>query len=79
MSKYFEIDGYWKDDKSEFSRYVVKEFDDVEEDEEMDNKIFFYGLSEVDIQRAIEDERNGEEDYMDFAITAYNEITVDQI
>ena len=45
MSKYFSIDGYWKDDKSEFSGYIVKEFDDVEEDEDRDNKIFFYGLS----------------------------------
>ena len=75
MSKYFEIDGYYIDDKSEFSGYVVKEFDDVEEDEDLDNKIFFYGLSEKDIKGVIEDEKNGVfSSCVDFTITAYREI-----
>lgn len=75
MSKYFEIDGYYTDDKSEFSGYVVKEFDDVEEDEDLDDKIFFYGLSEKDIKGVIEDEKRGVfSSLLDFTITAYREI-----
>jgi hypothetical protein len=27
MSKYFSIEGYWKDDKSEFEGFIVKEYD----------------------------------------------------
>lgn len=72
MSKYFSINGYWKDDKSEFSGSIVKEFDDVEEDENSDNQIFYYGLSETDIQQAIID--GGEDDILEFVITSYEEI-----
>jgi hypothetical protein len=71
MSKYFSIDGYWKDDKSEFSGLIVKEFDDVESDEQADDRIFYYGLSETDIQQAIAD---GGDDMLDFVITSYEEI-----
>jgi hypothetical protein len=74
MSKYFSIDGYYKDDKSEFNGYIVKEYDDV--DEELDDLIFFYGLSEEDIKQAIED---GGEDILDFVITSYEEIKKEDI
>jgi len=74
MSKYFSIDGYYKDDKSEFNGYIVKEYDDV--DEELDDLIFFYGLSEEDIKDAIED---GGDDILDFVITSYEEIKKEDI
>ena len=72
MSKYFSIDGYWKDDKSEFSGLIVKEFDDTEEDEQKDDRIFFYGLSESAIQQAIADGADGTA--LEFVITSYEEI-----
>jgi len=74
MSKYFSIDGYYKDDKSEFNGYIVKEYDDV--DEELDDLIFFYGLSEEDVKQAIED---GGDDILDFVITSYEEIKKEDI
>jgi hypothetical protein len=73
MSKYFSIDGYYKDDKSEFSGYIVKEFDDTEEDENKDNQIFYYGMCESEIQQAIAD---GGHDMLDFVITSYEETTL---
>lgn len=71
MSKYFSIDGYWKDDNSEFNDYIVKEFDDV--DDETDDSIFFYGLSETAIKEAI---TMGEESMLEFVITSYEETTL---
>ncbi len=68
MSKYFEINGYWKDDKSEFSGYIVKEFDDV--DEETDDQIFFYGMGVKDLREAVE---LVEDTMHDFVITSYEE------
>lgn len=71
MSKYFEIKGYWKDDKEPFDGYIVKEFDDMTE--EKDEDVFFYGLSEKDLREAIE----LKEDTMhDFVITSYKEAEV---
>lgn len=78
MGKYFNIEGYWKDDRSKFGGYIVKEFDDVEENEEDDDLIFHYGLSESDIQEAIEDEKNGVENGLDFAITNYEVLDFDK-
>jgi hypothetical protein len=69
MSKYFEINGYWKDDKSEFNGLIVKEYDDVGED---DDDVFFYGLSEEQIQEVIDSK--GEDDSLDFIITSYKEL-----
>lgn len=71
--EYFIIEGYWKDDKSCFEGYIVKEFDDYDEDiDGDDDSIFFYGLSEKDIQQCIEDEKTGsEDDMLEFAITGY--------
>ena len=73
MSKYFSIDGYWKDDKSEFYGYIVKEYDDSEEEEELDDLIFYYGMGEEDLKQAIE---AGEDTIEDFVITNYEEITL---
>lgn len=68
MSKYFSIDGYWKDDHTEFSGNVVREYDDAAEDEEVDNTIFYYGLSEDEIIDAI---ANPDENVLEFVITSY--------
>lgn len=71
MCKYFSIDGYWKDDQTEFSDYIVKEYDETEETEERDNMIFNYGLSENEIKDAIASpDGNG----LAFVITSYKEI-----
>jgi hypothetical protein len=69
MSKYFEINGYWKDDKSEFNGLIVKEYDDIGDD---DDDVFFYGLSEEQIQEAIDSK--GEDNSLDFIITSYKEL-----
>jgi hypothetical protein len=69
MRNYFEIDGYWKDDKSEFSGYIVTDYDDHEENNEED--IFFYGLSEKDIQEAIQEK---EDNMLDFVIISYTKL-----
>jgi hypothetical protein len=71
MSKYFSISGYWKDDHTEFNGNIVKEYDDAEEDEDLDNQVFYYGLSELDIQDAI---ANPDENILEFVITSYKEI-----
>ena len=71
MSKFFSINGYWKDDKSEFEGYIVKEYDDVESDEQADDRIFEYGWSEADLKDAV---AGGEEGVLDFVVTSYEEI-----
>lgn len=71
MSKYFEINGHWKDDKSEISGYIVKEYDDV--DEETDDLIFFYGLGENDLQDAV---NKGEDTIHEFVITSFEETSL---
>lgn len=71
MSQHFKINGFWKDDKTPFENLVVKEYDDV--DEETDDLIFFYGLSEKDIQDAIE---NPQENALDFVITGYEPVNI---
>jgi hypothetical protein len=68
-AEYFEIDGYWKDDKSQFTDYLVCVYDGSEElDEEDDTEVFFFGLSEKEIQEAI---NLGEDTVHDFVITSY--------
>ncbi len=71
MSKYFEISGYWKDDKSEFSGYIVREYDDV--DEELDDLIFYYGLSESELENSSED------DALEFVVTSFEEINPENL
>ena len=69
MCKYFSIDGYWKDDLTEFNDNIVKEIDVVDEDE--DDSIFYYGLGETDIIDAIV---NSYVNNLEFVITSYEEI-----
>ena len=63
----FLIDGYYKDDKTEFSGYLVSETDD-----HMDDEIFFYGLSEEDIKDAIK--LGDDSNIIDFVITSYEKV-----
>jgi hypothetical protein len=72
MNKYFEISGYWKDDRTEFSGLIVKESYDVIEGE--DDNIFYYGLDEAAINRIIKESKNGVENALDFGITEYKEV-----
>lgn len=65
MSKYFSINGYWKDDLTSIVGALVREYDDSAED---DDDIFYYGLSEHDIKDAIE---NPNETILEFVITSY--------
>jgi hypothetical protein len=68
MSKYFEIEGYWKDTKEEFSGLIVKEYDDMGDD---DDDVFFYGMGVEDLEGCIED---GENTALDFVVTSFSEI-----
>jgi hypothetical protein len=65
MKGLYSINGYFTDDKTEFENYLVYEYDDVLE---IDDQIFFYGLSEREIIQAIKTEAaiNGT-----FVITSY--------
>ena len=65
MSKYFNIIGYWKGDFTSIIDAVVKEFDDIDEN---DDDIFYYGLSEQEIKEAI---KNPSESGLEFVITSY--------
>ena len=69
--QYFAISGYWLDDKTTFENYIVTNFDDV--DPEQEDTVFFYGLSETDIQKAI---AGGEDTTLEFVITSYEEINL---
>jgi len=72
MSKYFMVNGYWKNDRSEFEGLIIKEFDDVVEGE--DDNVFYYGMDENAIKLTIEDGKNGVSDILDFVITDYKEV-----
>ena len=69
---YCKINGFWKDDKSEFEGMIVREYDDEpsEGDKFTDEDIFYYGLSESDIQEAISNPEN----ILEFIITSYVKI-----
>jgi hypothetical protein len=64
MSKYFRINGYWKDDLTDIIDALVSEYDD----EDNDDDIFYYGLSEQEIEEAI---KNPSESALEFVITSY--------
>ena len=68
MSKYFEIDGYWKGTKDEFYGLLVKEYDDVGED---DDDVFFYGMGEEELKEAV---KYAEETALEFVITSFIEV-----
>lgn len=67
MSRYFEISGYWKDSKEPFESLLVKETDDIDDN---DGLIFEYGWSESDLKEAL----NETEGVLDFVITEYKEV-----
>ena len=71
MSKYFSIDGYWLDTKEVFSGFIVKEYDDINGEE--DDDVFFYGMGEKDLNDAI---KRGENTPLDFVITNFKEIVL---
>lgn len=64
--KVFSVDGYFLDDESEFSNYLIAEYDNTPNGYS-DEDIFFYGLDEDTIKRCI-----AEKDPVgDFLITEY--------
>jgi hypothetical protein len=65
----FSINGFWKDDKTKFSGFLVSSFDDIGED---DNDIFYFGMSENEIKEAIKD---GWSTSLEFVITSYERLT----
>lgn len=67
--KVFAIDGYYVDDKAEFQGYAVAELHYTSDGWD-DINIFYYGLSESDIQRAISSGKPVD----DFIITSYTVI-----
>ncbi len=60
------IDGYYNDDKTEFYGYLVSQGEEIIE--ELDDDIFFYGLT----LEYIKDNLNNENTGLDFTITDYN-------
>jgi hypothetical protein len=65
----FLINGFWKDDKTKFSDYVVTDYDDNADDD--DDEIFYFGLSEEEIKEAIKSGWNTE---LEFVITSYSKL-----
>ena len=63
----YSISGYWKDDQSEFDGQLVTDCDSCPEGMD-DGDIFYYGLSEEDIQDSIESKG---QDGLEFVITSY--------
>lgn len=70
-SKYFKISGFWKDTKVKFSNMIVKELEELAEDD--DENIFYYDLSEEEILQEI---KLGWSGTLDFVITSYEETTL---
>ena len=70
----YSIDGYWKAGKENFSDYLICTNDDENKpipEGYTDDDIFFYGLTELDLFKAV----NLKEDVADeFVITAYKEV-----
>ena len=66
MANFFLINGYFKDDNSEFTNFLVVDSGDTIA--ERDDDIFFYGLSESEIKEAIDLK---EDTAQDFVITSY--------
>lgn len=71
-NKFFYINGYFKDDKTEFENYLVSVFDGLDEESSdfNDEDIFFYGLSEEEIIEAIENPFI--QNNLEFVITSYS-------
>lgn len=67
MANYFLITGFWKDDRSEFNDYIVKDTHDADEH---DDDVFFYGLCEHEIKQSLNDETTS----LEFVITGYEQL-----
>ena len=63
----FVVSGYYKDDNSEFSNYLISEFDEVPKGFD-DDDIFYYGMSEKELKNSSENDGN------DFVITEYKRL-----
>jgi len=70
-SKYFSINGFWKDTNENFENRIVKELEELAEDD--DENIFYYDLSEEEINLEI---KLGWSGTLDFVITSYEETTL---
>lgn len=64
--KVFIVDGYWKDDGTEFEDYLIAEYDHTPEGRD-DEEFFYYGLSESDLKKSCM------EDGLEFVITSFKE------
>ena len=62
---YAEIDGYWKDDETAFTSYLVKLNEDCDED---DDKVFYYFASLEVLEDAVQ---KGAATANDFVITSF--------
>lgn len=73
MREFFEVNGYWKDDKSEFEGLIVTNFDDAPDETYPygEDDIFFFGLEESSLKEAVE---LVEDTMHDFVITSYTKI-----
>ena len=64
----FKVDGYWKDDKTEFYGYYICEYNDTPDGGGWDDDaIFYYGLSKQSLNAS------REEDALEFVITSFEE------
>lgn len=59
----FLISGYWIDNGSEFSNYLVTSSEDNGDDDD----VFFYGLNEEDLRSLL----NNTNTHLEFVITSY--------
>lgn len=71
----FVIDGFWKNDESEFNGYLVNEYDDCPENMS-DDDIFYFGLGETEIKAAIEEGINTN---LEFVITNYSSFSKENL
>jgi hypothetical protein len=58
---FWKVTGYFKDDKTRIDGAIVKETHDVSDDDE---DVFYYGMSFADLQRAVEEGENFNEDFV---------------
>jgi len=63
----YSINGYFKDDKTPIIEYLVADTEDYVDDD-TDNQIFYYGLSEEDLKQMVID---GDLTDYEFVITSF--------
>ncbi len=67
--KTFKVNGYFKDDKSNFKNYIICELDCVPEGLKEED-IFFFGMNENTIKEMV-NESDKHNNLLDFIITSY--------